>query len=206
MCIDYRALNRQTKLDVFPIPRIADLLDRLGRARFFSSVDLATAYHQIRIKQGHEHRTAFVTPQGLYEWIVMPLGLTNAPATFQRIMNLTFSDMLHKCVCVYLDDILVFSETEQQHLHDFRAVLERLHREKFHAKQRKCEFGKRSVKYLGHIVENGTIRVDLDKVAAVQTWPAPTCVKEVQQFLGLANYYHEFIKNFAKLVAPLNDL
>ena len=118
MCIDYQALNRQTKLDVFPIPRIADLLDPLGRARFFSSVDLATAYHQIRIKQGHEHRTAFVTLHGLYEWIVMPLGLTNKPAMFQCIMNLTFSDMLHKCVCVYLDDILVFSETEQQHLHD----------------------------------------------------------------------------------------
>ena len=100
MCIDYRALNCQTKLDIFPIPRIADLLDRLGRAHFFSSVDLATAYHQIRIKQGHEHRTAFVTPQGLYEWIVMPLGLKNAPAMFQHIMNLTFSDMLHKCVCV----------------------------------------------------------------------------------------------------------
>ena len=190
MCIDYRALNRQTKLDVFPIPCIADLLDRLGRAHFFSSVDLATAYHQIRIKQGHEHRTAFVMPQGLYEWFVMPLGLTNAPATFQRIMLLTFSDMLHKCVCVYLDDILVFSETEQQHLHDLRTVLEWLCHEIFYAKWRKCEFGKCSVEYLGHIVENGTIRVDLDKVSVVQTWPVSTCMKEVQQFLGLANYYH----------------
>ena len=118
----------------------------------------------------------------------MLLGLTNASEMFQRIMNLTFSDMLHKCACVYLDDILVFSETEQQHLHDLRAVLERLRHEKFHAKRCKCEFGKRSVKYLGHIVENGTIRVALDKVAVVLTWPMPTCVKEVQQFLGLANY------------------
>ena len=101
--------------------------------------------------------------------------------------------MLHKCVCAYLDDILEFSVTEQQHLHDLHAVLKWLCHEKFHAKRRKCEFGKCSVKYLGHIVENGTIRVHLDKVAAVQTWPAPTCVKEVQQFLGLANYYHEFI-------------
>ena len=134
MCIDYRALNHQTKLDVFPIPRIADLFDHLGRAQYFSSVDLATAYHQIRIKQGHEHRTVFVMPQGLYKWIVMSLGLTNAPATFQHIMNLIFSDMLHKCVCVYLDDILVFSETEQQHLHDLCAVLEQLCCEKFHAK------------------------------------------------------------------------
>ena len=97
---------------------------------------------------------------------------------------------------MYLDDILVFSETEQQHLHNLRAVLERLPCEKFHAKQRKCEFGKRSVKYVGHIVENGTIRVDLDKVAAVQTWPAPTCVKEVQQFLGLAKLLPRVYKGF----------
>ena len=135
----------------------------------------------------------------------MPLGLMNAPATFQHIMNLTFSDMLQN-VCVYLDDILVFSETEQQHLHNLRAVLERLCCKKFHAKQWKCEFGKRSVKYLGHIIENGTICVNLDKVAVVRTWPAPTCVKEVQQFLCLANYYHEYIKKFAKLAAPLSDL
>ena len=107
---------------------------------------------------------------------------------------------------MYLDDILVFSEMDQQHLHDLRAVLERLYHEKFHAKQWKCEFGKHSVKYLGHIVENGTTRVDLDMVTAVQTWLAPTCVKEAQQFLGLANYYHEFIKNFAELAAPLSDL
>ena len=110
------------------------------------------------------------------------------------------------CVCVYLDDILVFCETDQQHLHDLCAVLEQLYHKKFHAKQQKCEFGKRGVKYLDHMVENGTIHVDLDKVAAVQTWPAPTCVKEVQQFLGQANYYHEFIKNFVELAAPLSDL
>ena len=109
-------------------------------------------------------------------------------------------------MCVYLDSILVFSETEQQHLHDLCAVLEWLHCKKIHAKQCKCKFGKRSVKYLGHIIENGTICVDWDKVAAVQTWPMPTCVKEVQQFLGLANYYHEFIKNFAELATPLSDL
>ena len=99
MCIDYHALNRQTKLDVFLIPRIAALLDHLGRACFFSLVDLVTAYHQIHIKQPHEHRTAFITPQGLYKWIVMLLRLMNMPAMFQHIMNLTFSDMLHNCVC-----------------------------------------------------------------------------------------------------------
>ena len=100
MCINYHALNHQTKLDVFPIPHITDLLDHLGRACYFSLVDLVTAYHQICIKQGHKHCTAFVMPQGLYKWIVMPLGLTNTPAIFQYIMNITFSDLLHKCVCV----------------------------------------------------------------------------------------------------------
>ena len=110
------------------------------------------------------------------------------------------------CVWVYLDDILVFSETEQQHLHDLRAVLKQLHCEKFHAQWQKREFWKCRVKYLGHIIENCTIRINLDKVAVVQTWPAPTCVKEVQQSLGLAKYYHEYIKNFAKLAAPLSDL
>ena len=111
MCIDYHALNCPTKLDIFLTPYIADLLECLGCARFFSLVDLATTYYQIRIKQGQQHFTAFVIPQGLYKWIVMPLGLTNAPATFQCIMNLNFCDMLHKYVCVYLDDILVFNET-----------------------------------------------------------------------------------------------
>ena len=110
------------------------------------------------------------------------------------------------CVCVYFDEVLVFSEMEQQHLHDLCAVLERLCCEKFHAKQRKRMFGRRSVKYLGHIIEIGTIRINLNKVAVVRTWPVPTCVKEVQQFLGLANYYHEYIKNSAKLATPLSDL
>ena len=110
------------------------------------------------------------------------------------------------CACVYLDDILVFSEREQQYLHDLRIVLEQLRCKKFLAKLQKCEFGKRSVKFLGHIVENSAIYIDLDKVAAVQTWPTPTCVKWVQQFLGFANYYHEYIKNFAKLATSLSDL
>lgn len=120
---------------MFPIPRIADLLDRLGRAKYFTSIDLATAYHQVRIAEGHEYKTAFVTPEGLFEYLVMPLGLTNAPATFQRLMNTTFSDMLNKFLCVYLDDLLVFSETEAQHLEHVRQVFERIRRDKFYAKR-----------------------------------------------------------------------
>ena len=101
---------------MFPIPRIHDLLDKLGKARVFSAIDLSSAYHQVRIKEGHEHKTAFLTPMGLFEYVVMPLGLTNAPATFQRLMNLTFQDLLYKCITVYLDDILVFSKDIDEHL------------------------------------------------------------------------------------------
>ena len=126
---------------------------------------------------------------GLYEYVVMPLGLTNAPATFQRIMNQTFQDLLYKCVTVYLDDILVFSDSVEQHLADLRKVFEWLRTSQFKAKRQKCEFGKSRVKYLGHVVENGTVYADPDKVSAVRTWPKPTNVKEVQQFMGLANYY-----------------
>ena len=116
MCVDFRSLNKQTRLDMFPIPRIHNLLDKLGKARVFSAIDLSSTYHQVRIKEGHEHKMAFLMPMGLYEYVVMPLGLTNAPATFQRLMNLTFQDLLYKCVTVYLDDILVFSKDVDEHL------------------------------------------------------------------------------------------
>ena len=126
---------------------------------------------------------------GLFEYVVMPLGLTNAPATFQRLINLTFQDLLYKCIMVYLDDILVFSKDVDEHLQHLRWVFERLHQETFMAKCQNCEFGRSCVKYLGHVVENGTVYDDPDKVAVVRTWPKPTNVKEVQQFMGLANYY-----------------
>ena len=189
MCIDFRSLDRQTRLDMFPIPRIHDLLDKLGKACVFSAVDLLSAYHQVRIKEGYEHRTAFFTPMGLYEYVVIPLGLTNVPTTFHCIMNQTFQGSLYKCAMVYLDDILVFYDSVEQHLADLQKVSERLRTSQFKAKLQKCEFGKGHVKYLGHVVENDTVYADPNKVSAVRTWPKPTNVKEVQQFIGLQNYY-----------------
>ena len=133
----------------------------------------------------------------------MPLDLTNAPATFQHIMNQMFQDLLYKCVMVYLDDILVFSDSVKQHLADLRKVFERLCTLQFKAKHQKCEFGKCSVEYLGHVVENSTVYAYPNKVSAVRTWPKPTNVKEVLQFMGLANYYAQYIRNFADIAAPL---
>ena len=140
MCIDYRSLNRQTRLDVFPIPRVANLFDRLGTKTVISSFDLSHAYHQVCIREGDESKTAFLTLQGLYEYLVIPIGLCNAPATFQRLMNLTFSDLI-RCMTIYLDDILVFSSTVEQHMLDLHAVFEKLRVEKLFVKRKKCFFG-----------------------------------------------------------------
>ena len=189
MCVNFRSLNHQTWLDMFPIPRIHDLLDKLGKARVFSAIDLSSAYHQVCIKERHGHCTAFLMPMGLYECVVMPLDLTNVATTFQCIMNQAFQYMLYKCNTVYLDDILVFSDSIKQHLADLWKVFEWLRTWQFKSKHQKYEFGKSHVKYLGHVVENGTVYADPDKVSAVRTWPKPTNVKEVQQFMGLANYY-----------------
>ena len=206
MCIDYQMLDNNTIVDVFPIPRIVDLLDKLATARVFSSIDLASAYHQVKIHDDHVARTAFLTPTGLFEYVVLPFGLCNAPATFQRLMSHTFSDMLGKFVVVYLDDILVFSENAEQHYEHLQAVFEWLRQDKFFAKWQKCTFGADQVKYLGHVIRGGTVSVDTGKTDAIRLWPTPTSQKEVQQFVGLANYYNAYIRDFALIEAPLTEL
>ena len=134
MCVDYRSLNKQTRLDMFPIPHTHNLLDKFGKARIFSANDVLSMHHQVHIKEGHEHKTAFWTPVGLFEYVIMPLGLTNAPATLYHLMNLRFQDLLYKCVTVYLDDILIFSKNLDQHLQHLRLVFEWLRKKKFMAK------------------------------------------------------------------------
>jgi len=173
MCIDYRALNKQSKKNKYPLPRIDDLLDRLGGAQYFSSIDLASGYHQIRMAPGDIEKTAFTTRLGLYEFVVLPFGLTNAPATFQTLMNGIFHAHLGQFVIVYLDDIMVYSRTLEEHISHLRQVLSLLREHKLYAQERKCELFKTELKWIGHRVGSGSISTDPRKVEVINEWPAP---------------------------------
>ena len=173
MCVDYRALNKHTVKNRYPIPRIDDLIDQLRGARVFSSLDLQSGYNQIRISEEDIFKTAFRTPYGHFQFKVLCFGLTNAPATFQHAMNSAFRDCLGKYVLVYLDDILVFIANEAEHLEHLKHVLEILRKEQYHARMKKCEFMKAELSFLGHVVSAAGVRVDLQKVTAVRAWPDP---------------------------------
>jgi len=204
MCIDYRALNQKTVKDKYPLPCIDDLLDRLQGASVFSSLDLQSGYHQIRIADEDVPKTAFSTPLGLFEFCVLPFGLTNAPAAFQREMNRVFKGL--DFVLVYLDDILVFSKSQVEHEQHLRKVLEALRAEKLYAKMSKCSFCKPSVEFLGHVVSSDGVHVDPKKIESIDKWPLPKSATEVRSFLGLGNYFKRFIQGYSSLVAPLVSL
>ncbi|KAJ9515361.1 hypothetical protein QJQ45_006622 [Haematococcus lacustris] len=206
MCIDYRPLNRITIKNRYPLPRIDNLLDRLHGASVFSKIDLRQGYHQIRIAPEDIPKTAFRTRYGHFEFTVMPFGLCNAPATFQRLMNDIFRQELDDCVIVYLDDILIFSRSHADHAQHLRRVLGLLQEHKLYAKLSKCEFGLSQTEFLGHIISSTGIACDPKKITAVETWPVPTTVQDVRSFLGLANFYRRFVKNFADIAAPLTAL
>jgi transposase InsO family protein len=206
MCLDYRALNAITVRNNYPLPRIQDLFDQLHGATIFSSLDLQSGYYQIRIPEEDHHKTAFRTPMGLFQFRVLTFGLTNAPATFQAEMNRILAPFLRKFVVVYLDDILIFSKSKEEHYSHLAQVLEVLRREKFFAKLSKCEFLVTELKFLGHLVGKDGIRPDPSKLAAVKDWPVPTTVKKLQSFLGLANYFRKFLLGYSSLVAPLVKL
>ena len=159
MTVDYRALNHQTKKDIYPLPRIDDLLDKLSRATCLSAIDLASGYHQVRLAPGDCEKTAFVTRYGLFAYTVLPLGLCNAPSTFQRLMNSVMHGFIDKFVLVYLDDILVYSNNEDEHEAHLRQVFDQLREHKLQAKLKNCEFGKMHVKYLGHVFGSGKLSV-----------------------------------------------
>ena len=206
MCIDYRALNRQTIKDRYPLPRIDTLLDRLGRAKVFTKLDLASGYHQIAMDDDSIYRTAFTTSLGQWEFLVMPFGLCNAPATFQRLMNKVFATEINKFILVYLDDILIFSESIEEHWEHLRTALERLRKAQLFGRVQKCDFLKSRVDYLGYEVSEKGIHASPEKVKAVVNWPRPQSVHDVRSFLGLASYYRRFIHGFSQIAGPMTEL
>jgi hypothetical protein len=206
MCVDYRALNNITVKNRYPLPRVDELFDQLKEARIFTKIDLRSGYHQVRMAEADVEKTAFRTRYGHYEFTVMPFGLTNAPATFQNLMNYTFREFLDRFVVVYLDDILVYSKDLEEHVAHLRAVLEQLRRQQLYGKQGKCDFAKSEVEYLSHVIGGGTVRVDPKKIMAVQDWRTPKTVRDIQSFLGFANYYRGFVKDYAKIATPMTRL
>jgi transposase InsO family protein len=206
LCCDYRKLNNITRRDAFPLPRIDECLDALGGARFFSTLDLASGYHQVAMHPDDQHKTAFISPLGLYEWTRMPFGLTNAPGTFQRLMQGAMSDFLFQIMLVYLDDLLVYSKTWEDHLQRLEKVFLRLREIGVKLNPNKCKFGLKSVHFLGYVISADGVATDPDKIAAVKEWKQPTTTVEVRSFLGFASYYRKFVPGFAKIAAPLHEL
>nr|CAN73718.1 hypothetical protein VITISV_010227 [Vitis vinifera] len=206
MCIDYRALNKVTVNNKYPIPLIADLFDQLGRARYFTKLDLRSSYYQVRIAEGDEAKTTCVTRYGSYEFLVMPFGLTNAPAMFCTLMNKIFHPYLDKFVVVYLDDIVIYSNTLKEHEEHLRKVFKILRQNELYVKKEKCSFAKEEVSFLGHHIKDGKLMMDNSKVKAIQEWDPPTKVPQLRSFLGLVNYYWRFIKGYSARAAPLTNL
>lgn len=206
LCVDYRQLNDITIKNRYPLPLITELRDRLHGAKWFTTLDLKGAYNLIRIKEGEEWKTAFRTRLGHYEYLVMPFGLTNAPATFQTMINDVLREYLDIFVVVYLDDILIFSKTLEEHRQHVHKILQRLQEKKLLVEAEKCEFHKQKVKFLGYELSPGKIRMDPDKIACIKDWPTPVRVKDVRAFLGFANFYRKFIRNYGGMAIPLTDL
>ncbi|KAL5580647.1 hypothetical protein UlMin_013089 [Ulmus minor] len=198
MCIDYRELNKLTIKNKYPLPRIDDLFDQLKGAANFSKIDLRSGYHQLRIKDNDVPKTAFRTRYGHYEFLVMPFGLTNAPAAFMDLMNRVFAQYLDKFIIVFIDDILVYSKTPEEHEEHLRVTLQLLRDSKLYAKFSKCDFWLSEVHFLGHVVSKEGVSVDPAKVEAVSKWAAPTSVTEIRSFLGLAGYYRRFVEGFPR--------
>uniref|UniRef100_A0A3P9KPU5 Gypsy retrotransposon integrase-like protein 1 n=2 Tax=Oryzias latipes TaxID=8090 RepID=A0A3P9KPU5_ORYLA len=205
-CIDYRELNQITVKDKYSLPLISSVFDSVQVANIFTKLDLRNAYHLVRVREGDEWKTAFNTPLGHYEYLVMPFGLTNAPAIFQRLVNDVLRDFLNRFVFIYLDDILIYSNNPVEHRHHVRLVLERLLENKLFVKSEKCEFHVDSVAFLGYILEAGQIKPDPSKLRAVSEWEVPQSRKKLQQFLGFANFYRRFIRNYSSIAAPLTQL
>lgn len=205
-CVDFRHLNAITLKSHYPVPVIEELLDELGNASWFTSLDLTAGYHQILLHPDDTHKTAFQTHSGHYEFRVMAFGLTGAPATFQRAMNDTLAPLLRRGVLVFFDDILIYSATFEDHLLHLRSVLELLARDQWQLKLSKCSFAQSQLSYLGHLISAQGVATDPSKIQAVAEWSTPGTVKELRSFLGLAGYYRRFVKHFGLIARPLQAL
>ncbi|GJS89668.1 putative reverse transcriptase domain-containing protein [Tanacetum coccineum] len=206
MCIDYRELKKLTVKNHYPLPRIDDLFNQLQGSQFFSKIDLRSGYHQLRVHKDDIPKTAFRTRYGHFEFTVMPFGLTNAPKIFIDLMNRVCRPYLDKFVIVFIDNILIYSKTQEENVEHLRLVLEILKKEKLYAKFSKCELWLREVQFFGHVINGNGIHVDPSKIEAVKNWKAPRTPTEVRSFLGLAGYYRRFIENFSKIAKSLTIL
>jgi hypothetical protein len=206
LCVGYRPLNAVTIKNKYLLPRIDVLFDQLDGARVFSKIDLCSGYHQIKIPPCDIPKTAFSTRYGLYEFLVMSFGLTNAPAYFMYLMNSMFMTELDKFVVVFIDDILIYSKNEKEHAKHLRIVLQCLRDHKLYAKFSKCEFWLNSVKFVGHTISKDGISVDPSKVQEVMDWKPPKSVHQIRSFLGLAGYYRRFNPDFSRIAKPMTEL
>jgi hypothetical protein len=194
LCVDYHALNEVTIKNKYPLPRIDDLFDQLFGAYVFSKIDLRSRYHQLKVRECDIPKTAFISRYGLYEFMVMSFGMTNAPAYFMYMMNKVFMEYLDTFVVVFINDILVYSRSGEEHEGHLHLVLQKLRDHKLYAKLGKCEFWLKQAAFLGHVISKGDISIDPSKVQDVLSWKTPTSVNDIQRFLGLAGYYQRFIE------------
>jgi hypothetical protein len=206
MCVDYRGLNRITRKNRHPLPRIDELIDRFRGACYFTKLDLISGYHQQRIYEPHTHKTAFRCRYGHFEFNVVPFGLTNAPASFSNMMLKVLDPVLDKWVVVYLDDILIYSKTKTEHLQHIRSVLALLRKNGLFAKLSKCSFMQEQTEFLGHVITKDGLHTSTGLLRAIREWPRPEKQRDVQQFIGLAQFYSQYIKNFADIALPLTSL
>jgi hypothetical protein len=206
LCIDYRPLNAVTIKNKYPLPRIDVLFNQLVGAKVFSKIDLRSGYHQIKIRASDILKTAFSTRYGLYEFLVMSFGLTNAPAYFMYLINSVFMPELDKFVVVFIDDILVYSKNKEEHPEHLHVVLQRLREHHLYAKLSKCDFWLKEIKFLGHTISQAGMAVDPDNVQEVMNWKPPTIVRQIRSFLGLAGHYQRFIPDFSRTAKPITEL